>query len=108
MIDLGLCLDEQGCDGQGCRYTRATCPRAKIERTIIAGLPQTVLAKGWVLSTFQSRAMHADRRDLWSELAVRCHVSRPFAKQAAYEAMWGLGDPWLRHIIIAEMDDMLR
>lgn len=41
--------------------------------------------------------------DGWGDLAKRCFVSRDYAKKLAYEVAYGGGDPWERHIILAEL-----
>lgn len=39
--------------------------------------------------------------DAWSKLAKELHVSRKFAKDSALLVTYGGGDPWLRHLVMA-------
>lgn len=45
--------------------------------------------------------------DVYAELASRLHVSRPCAKQLAYESCYEIGDPWTRYLVVGALRDML-
>lgn len=40
--------------------------------------------------------------NFYDKLAENLYVSRDFAKQSLYMAAYGGGDPWVRHLVIAE------
>lgn len=53
---------------------------------------------------FRVHASHANRRDVWGELASRCNVQRTTAKNWAYLLGYhGEVDPWVDHIVKTEL-----
>lgn len=45
--------------------------------------------------------------DFYDKLAARLYVSTDFAKRAALLCGYGGGDPWLRHLVLGEMEKIL-